>query len=160
MHAMNDRRRVVPTLAALPVALAATAVAIDARAEVVTGPCSAVTDPNNAPIIDPRLDHLVVDGVHVNVLVPPHYQNHGRRYPVVYLFHGAFSDEDSFSTQTDLLAFTAQLDDDDQAIAVMPAGGYLPIGLDWADGTNHQETFVFDTLIPFIDTNYRTRADR
>ncbi len=135
----------------------------DARAEVVTGPCSALTDPNNAPIIDPRLDHLVVGGVHVNVLVPPHYRSggdHGRRYPVVYLFHGAFSDEDSFSTQTDLLAYTAGLDDDHQAIAVMPDGGHLPIGLDYADGSQHQESFVFGTLIPFIDANYRTLSDR
>ena len=98
--------------------------------------------------------------MHVNVLLPPHYHDHGRRYPVVYLFHGAFSDEDSFTTQTDLLAFTAGLDDEDQAIAVMPSGGYLPIGVDWADGTQHQETFVFGTLIPFVDATYRTRADR
>jgi S-formylglutathione hydrolase FrmB len=160
MRPMNDRRRVVPIFVALPFAIAATAVAIDARAEVVTGPCSALTDPNDAPITDPRLDHLVVDGVHVNVLVPPHYHDHGRRYPVVYLFHGAFEDEDTFSTQTDLLAFTAQLDDDHQAIAVMPSGGDLPVGVDYADGTHPQETFVFDTLIPFIDATYRTRADR
>ena len=135
----------------------------EARAEVVTGPCSALTDPNNAPIMDPRLDHLVVGGVHVNVLVPPRYRDDrdgDRRYPVVYLFHGAFSDEDSFSTQTDLLAFTASLDDDDQVIGVMPDGGHLPIGLDYEDGTQHQETFVFDTLIPFIDANYRTLGDR
>jgi S-formylglutathione hydrolase FrmB len=130
-----------------------------ARAEVVTGPCAAVTDPNNAPSTDPRIDHLVVDGTPVNVLVPPHYRRDGRRYPVVYLFHGAFSDEDSFETQTDLLAFTAALDDDDQAIAVIPAGGYLPIG-DYANGTHPQETFVIDTLIPFVDAHYRTLARR
>ena len=131
----------------------------DARAEVVTGPCATVMDPNDAPVVDPRLDHLVVGGVHVNVLVPPRYHAHARRYPVVYLFHGAFGDEDSFSTQTDLLAFTAQLDDDEQAIAVMPDGGRLPIGLDWADGTHPQETFVIETLIPFVDAHYRTLAD-
>jgi S-formylglutathione hydrolase FrmB len=117
-------------------------------------------DPNDAPIIDPRLDHLIVGGVHVNVLVPPRYHAHDRRYPVVYLFHGAFGDEDSFSTQTDLLAYTAGLDDDDQAIAVMPDGGRLPLGLDRADGTQHQETFVFETLLPFIDAHYRTIGDR
>jgi diacylglycerol O-acyltransferase/trehalose O-mycolyltransferase len=160
MRGMNDHRRVVPTLAAVLVALAASALPIHARAEVVTGPCSALTDPNNAPILDSRLDHLVVGGVHVNVLVPPHYRDCGRRYPVVYLFHGAFSDEDSFTTQTDLIAFTSQLGDDEQAIAVMPSGGYLPVGVDYADGTQHQEDFVFGTLIPFIDATYRTRADR
>ena len=147
-------------LSAIGCAAALAVTAADPRAEVVTGSCSALTDPNNAPISDPRLDHLVVDGVHVNVLVPPRYHTHDRRYPVVYLFHGAFSDEDSFSTQTDILTFTAQLDDDDQAIAVMPDGGHLPIGLDYADGSHHQETFVFETLIPFIDANYRTIGNR
>jgi S-formylglutathione hydrolase FrmB len=96
----------------------------------------------------------------VNILVPPHYRGDRRRYPVVYLFHGAFEDEDSFETQTDLLAFTAALDDDDQAIAVIPSGGYLPTGRDWANGTHPQETFVMDTLIPFVDANYRTLPDR
>jgi S-formylglutathione hydrolase FrmB len=135
------------------------ATANDARAEVVTGPCATVMDPNDAPIVDSRLDHLVVDGVHVNVLLPPRYRVSERRYPVIYLFHGAFGDEDSFSTQTDLLAFTAQLKDDEQAIAVMPDGGRLPIGLDWADGTHRQETFVIGTLLPFVDARYRTLAD-
>ncbi len=130
-----------------------------ARAEIVTGACAAVTDPNNAPIADPRLDHLIVDGTPVNVLLPPHYRHDGRRYPVVFLFHGAFSDEDSFETQTDLLAFTSALDDDEQAIAVIPSGGYLPAGLDWANGTHPQETFVMDTLIPFVDAHYRTLPD-
>jgi S-formylglutathione hydrolase FrmB len=130
------------------------------RAETVTGPCSALTDPNNAPSTDPRIDHLTVDGTPVNVLVPPNYRRGSRRYPVVYLFHGAFSDEDSFSTQTDLLAYTAALEEAQQALVVMPAGGYLPIGLDYADGTQRQETFVFGTLIPFVDANYRTRPER
>ena len=62
----------------------------------------------------------------VNVLVPPRYREDARPYPVIYLFHGAFSDEDSFSTQTDLLAFTASLRDEDQAIAVMPFGRLPP----------------------------------
>jgi S-formylglutathione hydrolase FrmB len=127
-----------------------------ARAELATGPCAEVMDPNNAPSTDPRIDHLVIDGVHVNVMVPPRYRGGHRRYPVVYLFHGAFGDEDSFSTQTDVLAFTAALPDDDQAIAVMPDGGHLPTGDDWADGTHHQETFVIEQLIPFIDGQYRT----
>ncbi len=132
-----------------------------ARAEIATGPCAELMDPNNAPSADPRIDHLIVDGTHVNVLVPPRYRHEGRgkRYPVLYLFHGAFGDEDSFSTQTDLLAYSASLDDDDQVIAVMPDGGHLPAGRDWVDGTHPQETFVIDTLLPYVDANYRTIPD-
>jgi S-formylglutathione hydrolase FrmB len=117
-------------------------------------------DPNNAPSTDPRVDHLLIDGVHVNVLVPPLYAQRHRRYPVLYLFHGAFGDEDSFTTQTDLLAFTAGMDDRDEALIVMPDGGHIPAGRDWVDGTHHQETFVLDTLLPYIDAHYRTMGDR
>jgi S-formylglutathione hydrolase FrmB len=146
--------------AAYAAALAVIAFGGRAYAEVVTGPCAAVTDPNNAPSTDPRIEHLIVDGVHVNVLLPPGYHHGDRRYPTVYLFHGAFSDEDSFSTQTDLLAFTAGLNDEDQAIAVMPDGGYLPAGRDWVDGTHPQEGYVVGTLIPYIDAHYRSLGDR
>src|SRR6185295_3339968 len=71
-----------------------------ALAREATGSCAAVMDPNNAPSTDPRIEHILVAGTHVNVLLPPHYhRDRGRRYPVLYLFHGAFGDEDSFSTQ-------------------------------------------------------------
>ena len=88
-------------------------------------------------------------------------ESHGRhrRYPVLFLFHGALSDEDSWSTQTDVLAFTAGLDDDDQVIAVMPDGEHLPVGRDWVDGSHPEETFFLDSLLPYIDANYRTIPD-
>ncbi len=161
MHHPSRRRPVtVRPMFAATLALGALCATVTARAEVVTGPCASVTDPNNAPSTDPRIDHLVVDGTHVNVLLPPRYRADRRAYPVVYLFHGAFSDEDSFETQTDLLAFTASLPDELQAIAVIPDGGYLPAGRDWANGTHPQETFVVDTLIPYVDATYRTVGDR
>jgi len=72
---------------------AATPVArLVARAENPPFPCSLVTDPNNDPSTDPRVDHLVVAGVKVTVLLPPSYRAEHHRYPVVYLFHGAFGD--------------------------------------------------------------------
>lgn len=131
-----------------------------ADAREATGPCALVMDPNNAPSTDPRIEHLSVAGTNVNVLLPPDYQSdHGRRYPVLYLFHGAFGDEDSFSTQTNLLAFTAALPDTQQAIVVMPDGSRLPAGRDWVDGAHPQETYVIETLLPYIDAHYRTLAD-
>jgi S-formylglutathione hydrolase FrmB len=131
-----------------------------ALAREATGSCAAVTDPNNAPSTDPRIEHISVTGTHVNVLLPPHYhRDRSTRYPVLYLFHGAFSDEDSFSTQTDLLAFTAAQPEHLQAIVVMPDGGLLPAGRDWVDGKHPQETFVIETLLPYIDAHYRTLGD-
>ncbi|MBS2022043.1 MAG: hypothetical protein JST92_06505, partial [Deltaproteobacteria bacterium] len=131
-------KRLVPA-AALAALLAGFSFA--GHAEEQQFPCSLVMDPNDAPIIDARLDHLIVGGVHVNVLKPPGYREHGRRYPVAYLFHGAFGDEDSWTTQTDLIAWTATLPPDQQVIAVMPDFGHLPAARDWVDGSNPQETY-------------------
>ncbi len=139
------------------VALGAPAAAL---AHEATGPCAAMMDPNNAPSTDPRIEHISVAGTHVNVLLPPHYhQDQGRRYPVLYLFHGAFSDEDSFSTQTNVLSFTASQPEHRQAIIVMPDGSRLPAGRDWVDGAHPQETFIIKTLLPYIDAHYRTLDD-
>lgn len=140
--------------------LVALGVPAAALAHEATGPCAAVMDPNNAPSTDPRIEHISVAGTHVNVLLPPRYhQDRGRHYPVLYLFHGAFSDEDSFSTQTNVLSFTASQPEHLQAIVVMPDGGRLPAGRDWVDGAHPQETFVIKTLLPYIDAHYRTLAD-
>jgi len=140
--------------------LVALGVPATARAREATGLCAAVMDPNNAPSTDPRIEHISVAGTNVNVLLPPHYrQDRGRRYPVLYLFHGAFSDEDSFSTQTNVLAFTASQPDHLQAIIVMPDGSRLPAGRDWVDGAHPQETYVIKTLLPYIDAHYRTLDD-
>src|SRR5262252_2644414 len=99
--------RIARSVAALAF-LVALGVPDAALAREATGACAAVMDSNNAPSTDPRIEHISVAGTHVNVLLPPHYhRDRDRRYPVLYLFHGAFGDEDSFSTQTNLLAFTA-----------------------------------------------------
>jgi S-formylglutathione hydrolase FrmB len=140
--------------------LVALGVPAAALAHEATGPCAAMMDPNNAPSTDPRIEHISVAGTHVNVLLPPRYhQDHGRRYPVLYLFHGAFSDEDSFSTQTNVLSFTASQPEHRQVIVVMPDGSRLPAGRDWVDGAHPQETFVIKTLLPYIDAHYRTLDD-
>jgi S-formylglutathione hydrolase FrmB len=156
---MTPTSRFAHKVAALTflVALCAPALAV---AHEANGPCAAVMDPNNAPSTDPRIEHISVAGTHVNVLLPPRYrQEVFRRYPVLYLFHGAFSDEDSFSTQTNVLSFTASLPPLLQAIVVMPDGGRLPAGRDWVDGAHPQESFVINTLLPYIDARYRTLGD-
>src|SRR5262245_34174726 len=77
--------------AAVLACLVALGVPDAALAREATGSCAAVMDPNNAPSTDPRIEHISVAGTHVNVLLPPHYhRDRGRRYPVLYLFHGAF----------------------------------------------------------------------
>jgi S-formylglutathione hydrolase FrmB len=155
----NSTSRLSRSAAALAF-LVALCVPASGFAHEATGSCAMVMDRNNAPSTDPRIEHLSVAGTNVNVLLPPHYHDdHGRRYPVLYLFHGAFSDEDSFSTQTNVLAFTASLPEHQQAIVVMPDGSRLPAGRDWVDGAHPQETYVIKTLLPYIDAHYRTLDD-
>ena len=157
---MSNGRTLRAAAVMILLALAAITGVSDARAESAPYPCSLVTDPNDYPSTNPRVDHFEVAGVDVNVLVPPQYRTNNRRYPVVYLFHGAFGDQDSFTSQTDVIDFTAGMPDGHQAIVVMPDGGHLPAASDWVDRTHLQESYFIDTLLPFIDQHYRTFGDR
>src|SRR5690349_24074344 len=55
----------------------------------------------------PRLHRDVVAGVDVAVVLPPGYDRDRRRYPVVYLLHGAQGDEDSWIEYGGLLEDSA-----------------------------------------------------
>src|SRR5258706_15981916 len=100
---LTSRSAAIATMLVVAAILVSTSAA---HAENAPFPCSLVTDPNNNPSTDPRVDHLVVGGVKVTVLVPPRYRTDSERNPVLYLFHGAFGDQDSLTSQTDLIALT------------------------------------------------------
>ncbi|MGV0741361.1 alpha/beta hydrolase-fold protein [Mycolicibacterium sp. XJ870] len=95
----------------------------------------------------------------VNVLLPDDYSTSGRRYPVLYLFHGGGPDAD-FRT-FDFLGirnWTAGK----PIIVVMPDGGHAG----WYSnpvtsfvGPRNWETFHIAQLIPWIDANFRTFAE-
>lgn len=98
----------------------------------------------------------------VRVLLPSGYRHDGgRRYPVLYLLHGALGNESSYTTQEfGLREYTRKL----PLIVVMPdsgtAGGYV----DWWNfgkgGPPEWETYHVRQLIPWIDAHYRTRGTR
>ena len=101
----------------------------------------------------------------VRILFPADYGQHpGWRYPVLYLMHGAFGGPGDWLTQGDAEATTAGL----PMIVVMPAialgnngGGSCA---DWvnagAAGPQNWETFHIAQLIPWIDQNLPTIANR
>lgn len=118
-------------------------------------------------------DSLAFDGrvVKFNVLLPPDYAGaaNPRRYPVLYLLHGALSaacaeggcqDEWVTARFLDTVAFTSRLPDSKQAILVMPTTGPIGFYMDWPDGSRRWETFHTSELIPYIDRHYRTIPDR
>ncbi|MGN6609856.1 MAG: alpha/beta hydrolase [Jatrophihabitans sp.] len=103
--------------------------------------------------------------VRVRILVPADYSASGQRYPVLYLFHGTSGGAPDWTTLGDAEATTAGL----PLIVVMPDAGFDDDGggwfTNWVDratalGPSQWETFHVDQLVPWVDANLRTLADR
>jgi S-formylglutathione hydrolase FrmB len=98
--------------------------------------------------------------VHVRVLVPHGYARAHERYPVLYLLHGALDDYRSWSDKGAAEKITAGL----PLIVVMPEAGDHGWYADWdnygSGGPPMWETFHIRQLIGWVDTNFRTIANR
>ncbi len=116
--------------------------------------------------IDPRLreltlrsDHLSAD-THVRILLPASYAGSRRRYPVLYLLHGALDDYRSWTDKGDAEELTAGR----PLIVVMPDsgpnGGYVNWFNGGAFGPPEWENYHIGQLLGFIDARYRTLASR
>jgi S-formylglutathione hydrolase FrmB len=119
--------------------------------------------------LDPRLEQLTfqtpaVDGpTTVRVLLPHTYARSHRRYPVLYLLHGAADNYTAWTLKGDAEQLTAHY----PLIVVMPdtgpAGGYTNWYNAGAGGPPEWETYHIDELLPWIDAHFRTlpvRAER
>jgi len=106
-----------------------------------------------------RTDAVAGD-TRVRVLLPAGYRTSHRRYPVLYLLHGALNGEEAWTVQGDAEAITAGL----PLIVVMPDSGQGGGYTDWfnggAGGPPQWERYHIDQLIPFVDARYRTIARR
>ena len=101
------------------------------------------------------------DPTGVRVLLPTGYASDSRRrYPVLYLLHGADSDYQSWTRDGDAEAITARA----PMIVVMPDGGANGWYTDWYQGARpvqpRWETYHVGELVPWIDATYRTIAAR
>jgi S-formylglutathione hydrolase FrmB len=101
------------------------------------------------------------DPTRVRVLLPTGYAaDASRRYPVLYLLHGADSDYRSWTRYGDAQAITARA----PMIVVMPDGGANGWYTDWYQGARpvqpRWETYHVGELVPWIDATYRTIATR
>ena len=97
----------------------------------------------------------------VRVLLPAGYgDDPHRRYPVLYLLHGADSDAHSWTRDGDAEAITAKA----PMIVVMPDGGAMGWYTDWYQGDRpvqpRWETYHVGELVPWVDATYRTIAAR
>ena len=91
---------------------------------------------------------------HANVLLPADYASSGKRYPVLYLFHGGGGNYTQYDRELNIRAMTEGRD----LIVVMPDAGVSwhcnPVSArnrkrDW-------ETFQIEELIPWVDATLRT----
>ena len=97
----------------------------------------------------------------VRVLLPVGYgSDRRRRYPVLYLLHGADSDYRAWTRDGDAEAITART----PMIVVMPDGGAMGWYTDWYQGDRpvqpRWETYHVGELVPWVDATYRTIAAR
>lgn len=100
------------------------------------------------------------EDVGVRVLLPRRYRDSRRRYPVLYLLHGAGGDEATWTAHGRATKLTRRR----PLIVVMPDGGTTGFYTDWFNGGDGGppmwETFHIDQLVPWIDSRFRTRSGR
>ena len=117
--------------------------------------------------LDPRLQELtfstpaLASETHVRVLLPAGYKASAhRRYPVLYLLHGALDDYKSWTDKGAAEAITKSA----PLIVVMPdagqEGNYTNWYNDGAFGQPMWETWHIRQLVPWVDAHYRTIAKR
>jgi S-formylglutathione hydrolase FrmB len=96
----------------------------------------------------------------VRVLLPARYERTKRRYPVLYLLHGATQDYRRWTDSGPVSRLTRRL----PLIVVMPDGGRLGFYSNWFNGGDHGppmwETYHIDQLVPWIDSEFRTRREK
>jgi S-formylglutathione hydrolase FrmB len=97
----------------------------------------------------------------VRVLLPSGYRSHlARRYPVVYLFHGAADDFTAWTAEGDAERITARY----EVLVVMPdsgqSGGYVNSYNGGTGGPPEWERYHVVQLLPWIDSHFRTLAVR
>lgn len=104
--------------------------------------------------------HFMKQQVGYNVVLPARYdEEQDRRYPVVYWLHGGGGNESSTLFTSLAWIELTKAGDIDPVILVYPNGfrsGYM----DHADGEQMVESLIIRELIPTIDRNFRTIANR
>lgn len=96
-----------------------------------------------------------------SIHLPPSYDASAKRYPVVYVLHGLFGSEQEWQRRGVAEAFERALASDKvgEVIAVMPNGGNS-FYTNTADNKVLWEDMIVKELIPYVDSHYRTIADR
>lgn len=90
------------------------------------------------------------------VILPEGYADPKARYPVIYLLHGLFGHFDNWTGKTAIEVFSSAYN----FIIVMPEGGDGWYTDSVSVPADKYESYIVQELIPEIDKEYRTIADR
>src|SRR5690606_37322789 len=98
------------------------------------------------------------------VYLPPDYETSQRDYPVLYLLHGAGDDQTGWVQKGEIKPIMDKALSEGKStamIVVMPDAqtgqrGYF----NSPDGAWRYEDFIFEEFMPFIESNYRIRAEK
>ncbi len=127
-----------------------------------------VNEPKPAQmLLPPNTQHLkfhsdlVDEDIGYCIYLPPGYSNSpDQRYPVIYNLHGNGGNEFTSMDSIALLHEGITTGRWPELIMVLPNGGHSTFYKDSADGRFPIESVFVKEFIPFVDSNYRTIADR
>jgi S-formylglutathione hydrolase FrmB len=122
----------------------------------------------SSTLLNPQLYEVVVSSKEVLgnqailIIVPTDYTTSGpsRRYPVLYLLHGAYNNAASWTTRGSAQNITGNA----SLITVMPNGDPFGFYTNWVNPENASQqnwrTYHMEQLVPWIDLNLRTVAKK
>ena len=88
--------------------------------------------------------------------LPDGYESSSLEYPVIYLLHGSGGNETSWDEGIEIIDSLVQEGHIPPVIAVAPASGRSW----WTDSVEPFESAFIEDLIPYVDANWRTIAER
>lgn len=95
------------------------------------------------------------------VAVPKGYAQGKKRYPVLYLLHGAGGNYRSWLTKLTDTGLVARLADQYQMLIVMPSGGNLSYYFDSpVQDTSQYETYITRDVVQAVEARYRTQPGK
>ncbi|MGN6723114.1 MAG: alpha/beta hydrolase, partial [Marmoricola sp.] len=166
VHATRRRIRLSAVLAALLALTWLVGTAPGAQASVPQFAngygISVVSQSQTGREIDLVVNTTAVQGTHkIIVLLPEGYETSTLHYPTQYLLNGALADPTQWISQG---GAAAQITDPYPVITVLADGGVKGWYTNWVNGwqlsPQNWETFHLNQLVPWIDQNLRTIANR
>lgn len=122
-----------------------------------TGVPASVAVPAVVQVKDLKLNSkLMAREMPYRVILPIGYENAAARFTVIYLLHGLTGHFDNWADKTSLKEYAAWR----QYIIVMPEGNNGWYSDSASVANDKYESYIVQELIPEIDKNYRTLADR